>query len=390
MFRAITSRIQNIDREYICTSKDDVIYNGIKTEQIGKGQDHVDHGTYNDTNGDRVDWAIVFDGHGNDSCIKRIRQANFQEIMKTPNPVISIQEYIDSDGITSTYDKIDSGATFICARMKKKAKNIEVEIMNVGDSIAIIHLNKQHIFTSEPHNYKNAKQMIKLIENGFVFANDPFVEIGSGFSIINNNTLCLKSNTVYVKIRAPEYPSGFINLSPTNFVGHNNIIGRVEPEITKFTFNEKDNISIVLMSDGVSDVIRTDGSEKIFIEARKASDIAHEAVKRWKQSWNCYMDTNYSVMHSDKFPKNGYDDCCSAMIKYTPITDAICEIVKPVSELIILETPISMPLKESNDESKMDTKQRANKQPRKKRVNKKKEKNEIPENITFEETSANV
>ena len=56
--------------------------------------------------------------------------------------------------------------------------------------------------------------------------------------------------------------------------------------------------------------------------------------------------------------------------------------------VIILETP--MPLKDSNDESAMNTKQTANKQVRKKRVNKKKQINEIPENITFEETSANV
>jgi len=302
------------------------VFKSIETLQLDKGQDHVDQGHYINSNGVGTDWILAMDGHGNNSCINTIRKANMDEIMATENPALELQKILDADKITSPHMKLHSGATFISAKMYDLQDNVGVDISYAGDSIAIVILNGQHIFTTEPHTLNHSKQMMRLIEKGVVSTTEPTVIQGKSFELVNSDTLISKQGE-YVNIKTDKDPSGYVAITPSSSVGHNGLYGSLDVDTVKFQFKKTDTVRVVLMSDGVSDVV--DVKDKIFIEAKSSKDIVNYAQSRWKQTWNYLTNKDFSTIRLTKFPPNGYDDCCAAIIERKPYvaTDQLVEVV---------------------------------------------------------------
>ena len=309
----------NINKEETTIYGGSIIYKGSKTLQLDKGQDYVDQGHYIREDGMRVDWVVAFDGHGNDSCINVIRKANLSEIMTKENPAEELQKCIDESKQPS-YMKLSSGATFICAKMCETDIVVELEISYAGDSTAIVIQNDQHIFTTDPHNCKNAKQMMQLIKKGVVSAMNPTTVTAKSFALVNSDTIISKPGE-YINLQTDRETSGIFQISPASSLGHDGLYGGLDVDTVKFTFNKEDSIRVVLTSDGVTDVVSF--KDKIFIEANSATNIIDYAYSRWRQTWNYFVEPDFSKMKCTKFPANGYDDCCAAMIDRKPYREPV-------------------------------------------------------------------
>jgi len=309
---------RNVDKEDILISKGGRVYKSSRTLQLDKGQDHVDQGHYIKSDGQRVDWVVALDGHGNNSCINIVRKANMGEIMASENPAQQLQDLIDADRISSPTTKLHSGATFICAKMCEKDDTVGLDIAYAGDSIAIVILNGQHILTTEPHTLNNAKHMMRLIQKGIISASDPIHIEANSFELVNSDTLISKAGE-YAKLLTHQEPCGYVKMAPTNSIGHNGLYGSLDIDTVRLNFKKTDTVRVILMSDGVSDVV--DSGDKIFVEAVSTTDIVNYAHDRWRQTWNYLSDGNFSNVRQTKFPKNGYDDCCAAMIERKPYVE---------------------------------------------------------------------
>jgi len=306
----------DIETEVIRTAKDSILYKGIQIKQLDKKQDHSEIGDYINKDGNRVDWIAVMDGHGNDTCINTIRNTDLSYIMYQDDPATALHDFIDADTTISKYDKFDSGSTFVAAKLIETEKNIQVEIFNVGDSTALIILNGDHIFTSEPHTAKHADQMMRLVAKGIVSPEEPLcIHDTYGFEVINSTTVISKK-AEYIKLNTKQFGNKILYLAPSNSIGHNGIYGKLDVDVTKFVFKKTDIIKIVLMSDGITDVIKL--TENIFIHAETPQQIVDEAVYRWKQTWNHIVDNNFTEIYKCAF-ENGYDDCSAAILQRKPI-----------------------------------------------------------------------
>lgn len=311
-------KVANIQKEYINTLSECIIYKGIETRQLGDLQDHVDCGNYTNIVGYRVDWIVVIDGHGNNSCIEAIKESNMSSIMESVNPATALNNIVLADKTTTDSNKLASGATFIAARLTQTKFNIEVEIFHVGDSTGIIFVNDKQIYITKPQNSSHSKQMLHLVEKGIILSNDAIHEDGLGFDVINHNTLLSRKNS-YVKLLTKYSSSGSIYMGPSNSLGHLDLYGNtLYVDIIHYTFLKTDNIKILLMSDGVTDVINV-GHDKIFNNAKSSTAILNEAEYRWKQRWSYILDNNFADLHESCFPKNGYDDCSVSIIEYKPL-----------------------------------------------------------------------
>lgn len=307
---------RNVDKEEITIHGGSSIYKGVKTLQLDKRQDHVDQGHYIKSDGQRVDWVVALDGHGNNTCINVVRKANMGEIMATENPAQELQNLIDADQTTSPSTKLHSGATFICAKMYETSDEcIVLDISYAGDSIGIVTLNGEHIFTTEPHTLKHAKQMMRLIKKGIVSAIDPTLIQNRAFELVNADTVRSKKGE-YIKLITDQDRAGHVPMAPSNSIGHNGLYGSLDIDTVSLKFKKTDTVRVVLMSDGVSDVV--DSRDTIFVEAKSPTDIVNYAHERWRQLWNYCNETDLSNVRQTKFPANGYDDCCAAMIERKP------------------------------------------------------------------------
>ena len=309
---------RNVDKEEITINGGAHVYKSSRTLQLDKGQDHVDQGHYIKSDGQRVDWVVAFDGHGNNSCINVVRKANMGEVMASENPAQQLQDLIDADKISSATTKLHSGATFICAKLCETLDTVVLDIAYAGDSIAVVILNGQHIVTTEPHTLKHAKQLMRLIQKGIVSASDPIHVEASSFHLVNSDTLISKRGE-YTKLISDQDPCGYVKMAPTNSIGHNGLYGSLDIDTVSLKFKKTDTVRVVLMSDGVSDVV--DSIDTIFVEAKSTTDIVNYAHERWMQTWNYLSDGNFSNVRQTKFPKNGYDDCCAAMIERKPYVE---------------------------------------------------------------------
>ena len=332
---------RNVDKEEITIHGGSTIYKGANTLQLDKGQDHVDQGHYIKGNNQRVDWVVALDGHGSNSCINVVRKANMEEIMATENPALELQKLIDEDKSTRSDMKLQSGATFICAKLSETTNCVNLDISYAGDSIAIVILNGRHVFTTEPHTLNHAKQMMRLIKKGIVSPSDPIVIKNKALEFVNADTLISKKGE-YIKLLTKQNSCGYVEMAPSNSIGHNGLYGSLDIDTISLKFKKTDTVRVVLMSDGISDVV--DDRDTIFVEAKSATDIVKYAHERWMQKWNYLIDRDFSNVRQTMFPSNGYDDCCAAMIERKPYVEP--ELVTQV-EFVIEDYEVMESLKDS-------------------------------------------
>jgi serine/threonine protein phosphatase PrpC len=292
------------------------------TKQLCSRQDHTALGSYNNSDGAEVYWGAVFDGHGGNTCIETIRQADLDEIMKNERPHILLQNLIDVEcQKLRLHDRYESGATFIFVKVTITDLCTEIKITNIGDSRAILCVNGEPVFISEAHDYDNGKEMVRLIKENRVDTKFPIINKGYNFDVISPTTVVSKTGK-YVNFVTPT--SDRSHLSMTQCLGHMGICG-FAPDTTTYKLNPTDTFKVFLMSDGVTDVIPVDGfacapSVAFFQNAKSAETVALEAELRWKQVWMHHGSRDLRRGSNTKFPGDGYDDCCCMMLERRPIT----------------------------------------------------------------------
>ena len=225
--------------------------------QSGSGQDFSQVGKVGD-----IYWGVVCDGHGSDRCIHQIRNMDMNEFAVAPNPILAMSEKLYGD----TYY---SGSTACFVRRQGN----KIEIFNAGDSSAILYVNGDMVTKTTGHTFLNPKEVERT---------KPFIrrikDVKGPFPISDERVENIPS------------PAGvFINgeeLVPSMALGHNNITG-LDPEYIEWNVSEFDVVRIVIMSDGVSDMLVT-------TETGTANEIVDLAHSRWKQQWK------YKYMHAGR------------------------------------------------------------------------------------------
>ena len=227
------------------------------SHQTGSGQDFSAVGKQGN-----VSWGIVCDGHGTNTCINQIRALDMNELATTPNPILSMAEKITGN----TYR---SGSTACFVRREDN----KIELFNAGDSSAILYVNGIKVAETTKHTFSNPSEIertklcvtrIKPTKAPFPVSEDRVEDVPSPTGVFTN----------------------YEELVPSMALGHNGITG-LEPEHLVHYVNEFDNVRIVIMSDGASDML-------VSTETGTASEIADEARRRWNKQWL------YKYMHGGK------------------------------------------------------------------------------------------
>ena len=268
-----------------------------------------------------IDIIAVWDGHGPDLVIDIIKEQNLENLFASSDPAESLQSIIDyeinkkkEEYNTQKYksdinyhikykNKIThtainaSGSTFSFAKIYKNIYTNKIKIVAewLGDSPIIIFVNGEKIFQSENHSASNELEIKRLQKKGVI---KEVKESKHGFKIINENTIEEKPSKNII------FNNYNLLFAMTRSLGHN----RITDVITQkkiIECNTNDEIKIVIISDGVSDILNMEMDlEKI--KNYSAEEIVEFAESRWKQEWN-YKEKKI------KFPYYSWDDCCCAI-----------------------------------------------------------------------------
>lgn len=274
----------NLGREVIITEH---------IEQLSKGQDYTISGETIYEN-QKIKYAAVFDGHASDSVIYFIRQISkekMNEIMATKCPATTLYHYINASYICKPNES--SGSTICLARIFSNY----IEIINVGDSRAVIFKNDKIEFISKEHDYNNIIEQSR-IKKEYKF--NKFYSMSS-IKVVGKNIL----QEDIIKYILFNDGSG---LALTQALGHNGKTG-ISPTTSIISYNNNDSIRIILGSDGFFDMIIRDNnnnfikSDLLEIMDLPGQIILNRAVNRWQQEWEII----YSA-EKVKFEKEDCDD----------------------------------------------------------------------------------
>ena len=312
---------QSIQTESVILDK--VLLKELETRQLGSRQDYCAQGSYINASGEKVEWIAAFDGHGGNQAITAIRESDLTEIMKGNSPHIQLQSIIETKTNTKIFigngEAYMTGATMVFVKATFYKSYTEIEITNIGDSTGILYLNGKPIFVTKEHNYENGEEMIRLITEKRVNVESPIVKSSNAIESVGTDTICCKKGT-YINFLTPEGES--IELSPSQSLGHMGICG-FKPTVTTFRVLPTDDFKVAIFSDGITDVMPVAGvgSETWikYILNNTAKEIVNMAEKQWKQEWKICRNLDFTKLPISKFPKNGYDDCCCAIMEYKKI-----------------------------------------------------------------------
>jgi serine/threonine protein phosphatase PrpC len=296
-------------------------------KQLCKKQDFVVYSTIENKEGvtkEDGDLPIVvlavMDGHGSDIVPKIIRELDIENHFQKLDTPSSIQESIlasckkmkeESDNLEFIPGKMKysnyylkkqilnnhletSGTTYSAAYLHRNEKTGILKIVSewVGDSPIFIFVNGELVFKSSGHHTNNEKEVELMIQKGFISGVE---NGGGGFELISEDEIISKSG---------KYTISRVPLACTRSLGHNGLVCTEADRVT-ITAKMTDEVSIIVCSDGVGDMLHMDYDiEKL--KTYSAVQLVDFAEKRWKQVWKYKGKTT-------TFPSNGYDDCCAAV-----------------------------------------------------------------------------
>jgi len=220
------------------------------SRQTGSKQDYAVSGTL--TNGHFI---AVFDGHGTNACIDRLRTLNMREIMESENPMLTLWDAVQGNTFRS-------GATASLARITDR-----VEIWSMGDSEMHVFVNETLVYSTEVHTFTNPNEIERL---------------RSKVTIRNEKAPFPVSSTRIEMVNSPygDFPCGE-SLIPSQSLGHNGITG-FAPCMSVIEFKEADSVRVVGGSDGLFDML-------VDVSTGSAEDLVSEAERRWRMKWE-YFD----------------------------------------------------------------------------------------------------
>ena len=280
-------------------------YNACDVRGLDKNQDYACCGRVEKlVKEESFDWFVGCDGHGADHFINILKRAKWDEIMAASDSFKDLIRY------TTKYKFLygNSGATYCQAKMFHN----RVETCTVGDSQIAVFIDKQLAYISTPHKWSNPleKERLKLrIDEKKVVVQKcaPIPEI---------------FGTTKLRLREGEYIH-FENLeiiAITQSLGHNDVTGYC-PEKNVVFFSPGQEVSVVGGSDGLWEMVNTEGpdaeSDMLFLASKSANEIADMAEARWKQEWDFHwtdaagverVAPNSFTNKNEKIKSSGYDD----------------------------------------------------------------------------------
>jgi serine/threonine protein phosphatase PrpC len=282
-------------------------------EQMFKGQDYTVSGQI-EIDGQPVKYAAVFDGHGTDNVIRFIRNIKpdkMNEIMATDDPATNMFHYINYATPKLCIRGECSGSTMCLARIFPT----HVEIINVGDSQAVVFKNGNIEFISETHEYGNPKEKERLETTGRIHR-----AVDSSSMKIVNETEMHSVKAFYIV-----HKNDGVQLAVSQALGHDGKTG-VCPDRTVIPYEEADDIRIVLGSDGFFDMVMREKEEEKFVtqDLLDLVDMPGEAIMkrtldRWLQKWTMYYTLeDPTVSMSGQFLKDQCDDVAIVKIIISP------------------------------------------------------------------------
>lgn len=278
-------------------------------EQMDKRQDHTRTGEIF-IDGVLVKYAVVFDGHGQYPIIdfiQSIDDAKMREIMTAECPATTMFDYINAQTPKLCRLGQCSGSTMCMARIYPT----HIEIINVGDSQAVVFKNGKLEFISETHEYANEKEKARLDEEGRLHE----TLSSTGLKIVNETEMYI-TRTVYIS-----HKNDGVTLAISQALGHDGKTG-IAPSREVIPYKAEDEMRIILGSDGVFDMILREQDSDAFIESdllamvdMSAQEIVKRAVDRWLQPWNMHHDLNNLSLYANcQFERKHCDDIAAIKI----------------------------------------------------------------------------
>lgn len=275
--------------------------------------------------GSRQDYAVcgitkkgrylaVFDGHGTDACIRRIRALDMNEIMEADNPMLILWDLVNESG--------RSGSTASLARIT----NTCIETWNMGDSQIQVFINGCRVYTTETHTFLNPSE----------------IERTRSFVNIRDTQAPFPVSATRIEMRNSPY-GDFTwgeSLVPSQALGHNGSTGYA-PCMNVMDCKATDRVRVVAGSDGLFDML-------VDVSQGSAEQLVDEAERRWRQQWDFFdgariHKTNYGGSIDDiscAVYENRFPTLC---IPYSlmPFTqDDVHEVFDPIGTLCRLDEEI--------------------------------------------------
>jgi serine/threonine protein phosphatase PrpC len=273
--------------------------------QLCKAQDQTYSGDFIDEEtGEKGKWAMVTDGHGSNTCINFLRyidQIKLNKIIGTKSPVETMAKYINDRANIRIFES--SGATMCLAKIYKD----RIVCINCGDSQLIVYKNSEPVFISKEHNAFNLNERKRL------------TSCFPGLQIEKTKNIKIVSENKIIGIVGEyiEFPSG-TRLMMSQALGHNGNTGYA-PDYQTISYNECDNVKIIIATDGFWDMVIKDDEEEITnLLKMQCKDLLDFAVKRWLQEWEMYTDID--ALHYSKccYNENQCDDVGVVTIDIVP------------------------------------------------------------------------
>jgi len=271
--------------------------------QLSKGQDYAISGHFKDENsGEEFDWIALFDGHGGDPVIEKIRSLDLGPIFATNDPPKTLQDLLVNEKVVefTPWGTIKmSGATMCLAKIYKD----RIVCFAVGDSELYVYEDGVKVFSHEHHNWDNLAERERLKEL------DPKISASPSRSFEVVSPSLLKSTSPYYI-----YYTGGNSLALTQAIGHNNITGLC-PEVVEIPIRPGKTYRVFMASDGVFDMLMPSEQESFGVN-RSCDEVISFAEGRWKQIWD-QADSNDLTKGLDKplqFTKSEQFDDLSVVI----------------------------------------------------------------------------
>jgi len=284
-------------------------------EQMSKGQDYTVSGQI-EIDGQPVKYAVVFDGHGRDNVIRFIRnikRSKMDEIMATEDPGTTMFQYVNNATPKLCIRGECSGSTMCLTRIFPTY----VEIINVGDSQAVVFKNGQIEFISETHEYGNAKEKERLEQDSRIY----YAVDSKSMKIVSETEMQIVKSFYIV------HKNDGVQLAVSQALGHDGKTG-IRPDRTIIPYGEADDIRIVLGSDGFFDMVLRERATDQFVTQdllalidMPGEDILKRTIDRWLQEWEMYYSfDDPTVSMSGKYEKEQCDDVAIVKIAINPVS----------------------------------------------------------------------
>ena len=331
-------------------------------EQLGSGQDRVY--TSHKKNESSEEWTMaVWDGHGNEFELNpyngRYHKHNFtmlvldrmitmkdpeddskfvidnileRDIFSEEDPALALQRAFGEECIKRKRSMKHTGSTFTLVKVKHEfaERTIQVDILSVGDSTAVIYENGEKVFETVAHSPSNLEEIERLKNENRLNKREPFTN-SRNFEVLNETTCCNKVSQ-YVNVQdlmlASTQSLGHLVYNCKELVDEKGIYGLC-PSKRRIIFSDTADINIKLFSDGVSDIIypNTIKNDMCFMSKSNARETVNLTKFRWNQnwkicaksSWEKNVKTGEPIVYTNEcfsFAGGGADDvCCVSWIQ---------------------------------------------------------------------------